>query len=57
MIPCQRPVPMSLKLPRVPVKVPNTEGSVVLNAALGGLKLWYLYRLLTSNRNWNFSRS
>ena len=57
MIPCQRPVPMSENDPRVPLKVPKAEGSVALNVELGGLKLWYLYTLLTSKRSWNFTRS
>ena len=30
MIPCQRPVPMSEKLPRVPLKVPKLAGLVAL---------------------------
>ena len=42
MIPCQRPVPMSENDPRVPLNVPNVEGSVALKVEFGGLKLWYL---------------
>jgi hypothetical protein len=51
MIPCQRPVPMSENDPRVPLKVPKVEGSVALKVEFGGLKLWYLYTLLTSKRS------
>ena len=57
MMPCHRPVPMSENEPRVPLKVPKLEGSVELKVELGGLKLWYLYGLFTSNRSVNLKRS
>jgi hypothetical protein len=56
---------MSEKDPRVPLKVPNAAELagqtfvrfVISNVVLGGLKLWYLYGLFTSNRRLARNRS
>src|SRR6478609_6437891 len=69
-MPCHRPVPISENEPRVPLKVPNAAGQgavklaghalvrfVMSNVVFGGLKLWYLYGLFTSNRRLARKRS
>src|SRR5688572_3524437 len=52
-----RPVPMSEKLPRVPLNVPKLARFVRLNAVLGSANCGSLVRLFTSHRSSNFDPS